>query len=413
MENYGLKLRRFKDHRRYDFHRTFGGAPALTDCEFDLSLSDFNQNLPNPVTGDPALPNGCTGFTRADIASNEDHILYKPGFTYRKTCLIEGVAVGEPCSLESSFKSGVVYGLQAVGEDTDAQALPHRRGPYFEVTRGNGDWFDSLWSALLKGNRSLSAGTAWYPEMTAASVVDSVQARPTADGHNWEITGVTTANGVPRMHVKWWGGEPKWFGRAAVNSLMGAQGSDCLTDVDGKATPADIRTVRLSIIEVLISYYQRLIALLQERPAGAPPFIPNIPAPMPEDTATAPKYLWDNPNDARHSVRVICDEEGLSWDMKNDLSACVDVESGFMNYQPDGTPTEFQNLDKVGRVWSTDWGICQVNDWFHIGEGKDFPSVDYVMQNPDACVRWMAKQFLAGNAHLWSSYASGAYKKYL
>lgn len=274
MLNSGLKLRTFKSHKRYSFSRTFGATRLLEDCEFDNGLSNFNQNEPNPVTGDPAYPNGCTAFARADMATNEDHILYSPGFTYLKSCMIANVPVGSALPMETAFTSGKVYGLQAVGETTDAQALTHRRGPYFEVDRSNDDWFDSLWSALQTGKKCLSVGTVWFPEMTEATIVDTVNIRPTIDAHDWEVTGVTTQNGIPRMHVKWWGGEPKWFGRAAVNALMNASGSDCLTDVDGKATPADIQTIRLSIMQVLLSYYQELLVLFKTPTGGtAGPFI--------------------------------------------------------------------------------------------------------------------------------------------
>lgn len=257
----GLQLRTYKSRKRYSFSRTFGAAEELIDCEFDTGLSNFNQNEPNPVTGDPAYPEGCTAFARADIATNEDRIQYAPGFTYLKSCLIANVPVGSPLPIETSFKSGIVYGLQAVGETTDAQALAHRRGPYFEVDLSHDDWFDSLWSALLKGKKCLSVGTMWYPELTTNVTVDSVTIRPTNDGHDWEVTGVTTQNGVPRMHVKWWGGEMKWFGRETINALMGAGGSDCLVDVDGKATPQDIQTVRLNIMQLLLSYYYELLAV--------------------------------------------------------------------------------------------------------------------------------------------------------
>lgn len=259
----GLKLRKYKSHKRYSFSRTFGGAIRLADCEYDNGLANFNQNAPNPVTGDPAYPDGCTAFARADVATNEDHVMYKPGFTYIKSCMIANVPIGSALPIETAFTSGIVYGLQAVGETTDEQALSHRRGPYFEVDKSEDDWFDSLWSALLVGKKCLSVGSVWYPEMTGANVVDTVNVRPTNDGHNWEITGVTTQEGIPRMHVKWWGGEPKWFGRAAINALLSYSGSDCLTDVDGKATPADIQTVRLNIMQVLLSYYYELLALIK------------------------------------------------------------------------------------------------------------------------------------------------------
>ena len=258
----GLTPRKYKSHKRYSYPRTFGTTTVLTDCDFDLNLGNFNQNEPNPITGDPALPNGCTALARADVATNEDSILYDPGFTYKKSCLIANVPVGSALPMEAAFQSGIVYGLQAVGETTDAEALTHRRGPYFEVEPVNGqDYFDSLWSAMLVGKKCISVGTPWFPELTGSSIVNDITIRPTTDWHDWEACGVTTTNGIPMMKVKWWGGEPKMFGRNAVNSLLGVSGSDALCDTDGKATPADIQTVRLNIMQVLLSYYYELLAI--------------------------------------------------------------------------------------------------------------------------------------------------------
>lgn len=121
----------------------------------------------------------------------------------------------------------------------------------------------------------------------------------------------------------------------------------------------------------------------------------------------SPKYDWSNPEAARHSVRVICDEEGLSVTKKNILTACIKVES---NFDPKAV---HYNKGKDGKVWSADWGICQVNDYWNIGPNKPFPSVEYVLDNPEACVRWMVKMFLAGKEKLWASYTNGAYKQYL
>lgn len=260
----GLKPRKYKSHKRYSYQRTFGSTTALTDCDFDLNIADFNQNENNPITGDPALPNGCTAFARTDVAMNEDNMLFDPQFTYEKSCLIANVPVGSALPLEDSFKSGIVYGLRALGETTDTQALTHRRGPYFEVEPVNGqDYFDALWSTMLTGKKCISVGTPWFPEMTDAPSITDVNIRPTTDWHNWEACGVQTTNGIPWIKVKWWGGEPKMFGRNAVNSLLGVSGSDVLCDTDGKATPADIQTVRLSIMQVLLSYYYELLAAFQ------------------------------------------------------------------------------------------------------------------------------------------------------
>lgn len=119
------------------------------------------------------------------------------------------------------------------------------------------------------------------------------------------------------------------------------------------------------------------------------------------------KYLWDTKENIRHSIRVICDEEKLSFELKNILTACVQQES---NFNPNAIGT---NRNKAGVITSRDWGLCQVNDYYHIGQGKDFPTTEYVLSHPEECVRWMARLFKAGKANLWASYTSGAYKKYL
>lgn len=125
------------------------------------------------------------------------------------------------------------------------------------------------------------------------------------------------------------------------------------------------------------------------------PVIPSI------DTLTA----WDTKEDCRHNVRVICDLQNLTLKQKNDLSSTIHCES---DYNPKCVHPNIVN----GKVVSTDYGIAQINDFYHIGAGKDFPSVEFVLDNPEECVRWMAQQFKAGNAHLWVCYLKGMYESY-
>lgn len=128
----------------------------------------------------------------------------------------------------------------------------------------------------------------------------------------------------------------------------------------------------------------------------------------PTSPLTTPDF--STPQNAFHSTRVLCDEMGLTYGQKNILCACVFQESEFhVNPRPN------QNKDpKTGQVWSTDYGIVQVNDHFHIGKGKDFPSVQYVLDNPEACIRWMIGIYKAtGALQPWSSFSTGAYKKWL
>lgn len=137
----------------------------------------------------------------------------------------------------------------------------------------------------------------------------------------------------------------------------------------------------------------------------------------PENAPTVPSIdtlkTWDTPANCSHNVRVLCDMAGLSLNEKDIIWACVKQESEFQNYFPDGQPVEHQNLNKDGSLSSTDFGIVQINDWFHIGQGKDFPSVEYVLVNPDKCVQFMIDCSKAGNLSLWSSYKTGAYRAWL
>jgi hypothetical protein len=117
--------------------------------------------------------------------------------------------------------------------------------------------------------------------------------------------------------------------------------------------------------------------------------------------------LFDTQKHAYHSVRVLCDEAGLSVDEKNLICACIYQESQFLNC------AKGQNRNKQGQVTSTDYGICQINDYWNIGKGKPFPSVQYVVDNPQKCVEWMIKMYQQGLLKLWCSYTGGGYKQWL
>ena len=136
---------------------------------------------------------------------------------------------------------------------------------------------------------------------------------------------------------------------------------------------------------------------------------PSIPSVwLPE----APSALfWDTPQHAYHSLRVMCDEAGLTYKQKNILCACVYQESQFLN------TAIGRNKDlKTGKVWSTDWGIFQVNDTkgWHIGKGLRFSSVQDVLDHPEKAAKWMIETMeTTGKLQPWASYTSGAYKKWL
>lgn len=119
-----------------------------------------------------------------------------------------------------------------------------------------------------------------------------------------------------------------------------------------------------------------------------------------------PKYLWDTPEHARHSVRVICDEEGLSVDDKDLICHVINCESGFK------TSARKVNVDRNGKAVSTDYGICQMNSYWYIGANRPIKTIDEAVNDPEKCVRVMIKRFKEGGLRDWVCYSSGLYKKY-
>ena|SRR3990167_10836873 len=113
---------------------------------------------------------------------------------------------------------------------------------------------------------------------------------------------------------------------------------------------------------------------------------------------------WGTKEQARHSVRVLCDMEGLSVKDKNLITAVIDCESGF--------DTKAVNKNKDGRG-SIDYGIIQANSYWYIGKGKPIASVEEALNNPEKCVRVMIQQFKKGRLKDWVCYKSKAYQKYL
>ncbi len=142
-------------------------------------------------------------------------------------------------------------------------------------------------------------------------------------------------------------------------------------------------------------------------PVWSHPTVPPIVAPI----TPAPEVLsFATPKQAWHATRVMCDRAGLTFAQKNILCACIYQESEFLV-----NPRPNKNIDpKTGALLSIDYGIVQVNDHYWIGAGKLFPSVDYVIKNPDRLVQWMI-DYMKANGHLtrWSSYKTGVYKKWL
>lgn len=139
------------------------------------------------------------------------------------------------------------------------------------------------------------------------------------------------------------------------------------------------------------------------------------PLPTPVDTPISvvplpvmPEILlWDTPNNVRHSVRVICDQEGLTTSQKNTLCATIQCESAGFNTK--AVHPNYVIKKGVKTLTSTDYGLCQWNDFYH---GREI-SPDEALNNPEKAVRLMCKYWKAGQQKQWVCYSANMYKKYL
>lgn len=178
--------------------------------------------------------------------------------------------------------------------------------------------------------------------------------------------------------------------------------------LEWKHRPAVVKRYHIELAPQTISWLKAIFNALSawlkasQTPQTAPETTPP-PAPPPPP----PRYDFSTYKAARHSVRLICDEEMLSLYDKEVICACIKQESNFDNR------AVAPNKDETGNIWSRDYGICQINDYWSIGPNKPFPSVQFVVDNPEKCVRFMVKMMKAGKLNLWSSYKSGAYLKYM
>lgn len=167
----------------------------------------------------------------------------------------------------------------------------------------------------------------------------------------------------------------------------------------------DFPTVRRSfvinqIIQMLALASAALSIIKKQRVSSVTDGTPTPPIPTPPP-APAPKYDWSTPEAARHSLRVICDEERLTPAQKDLMSRTVHCESG---YHP---ATVHPNLYN-GKVVSTDFGICQWNDHYH---GSEISPEDAV-HNPEKAVRLMCAYVKAGRISQWVCFSAGLYKSY-
>src|SRR3990167_8590769 len=63
-----------------------------------------------------------------------------------------------------------------------------------------------------------------------------------------------------------------------------------------------------------------------------------------------------------------------------------------------------QKKEKNGKILSTDWGICQMNDYWYIGKNRPIATIREAIENPEKCVRIMIKRYKEGGLRDWVCY---------
>lgn len=123
-----------------------------------------------------------------------------------------------------------------------------------------------------------------------------------------------------------------------------------------------------------------------------------------------PTLLWDTRENVRHSIRVKCDNAGLTLHEKEIITACIRQES---NFNP-------KAVGKQNSNGTTDYGLCQYNNGknkkgvpYWIGPGAVFRDTEEVLNSPEKNVDVMIQYFKYGQISLWSSYSTGAYLKWM
>lgn len=401
-----------KSYRKlFNYQRQFGSTTVFSpSLSVDAGFLDI----------EPAGNVNCTCFTVGKIASAETGKHYD--YTWLWTQMVKlGKTSMFGASPQDAFATAV-KGLKVVPSG-EIDIFP----AYFQVDAGQFDTFTNVKSAMQlefnKGNRRpVGCGTQWYAEWGGVLPNGVMpEGKTHVTDHEWEVCGWDEEH--PNCfkidsHEGYYKYMPQDVFNKAFKDTYGAVGltlamtTQEVIDFNKALGYSKIQSAIDAIFNILKLIQNQIVLLVNQKTMQ--PNIPpvDVPAPIVEERVVeVPKYFWDTAEDARHSCRVIMDEEGLTYaktlvdgvyhKAKDVLCACIKQESNFNNKAVGDNGT------------SKDWGIVQINDFYQIGPGKPFASVDEVVNNPDKAVRFMIKMYKAGKLGLWSSFSTGAFKKYL
>jgi hypothetical protein len=323
----------------------------------------------------------CTCFTADKIKSGETGKKYDHQWLWTQM-----VTAGKTSSGGASPKDA--FAMAVKGQRVIPTGEIETSAGYFQVEIGQYDFFTNVKSAIQleynKGfKRPVGIGSQWYSEWENVTVLPLGKTH--VSDHEWQIVGWDESH--PNcLQIDSHEGYYKWIPQDVFNAAMDATyGSVALTIAETSQEQIDfLKTVKVSLwdkaFDVLYNIIKQLSIHTQSMPQPNPQPVVNQPE---ISSQPAPKYLWDTKDNIRHSIRLICDEQGLSLmqkDMLCDICQCesaynihaqlvnspTSIDRGLFqingHYHPEATEANAFNPE-----WNTRWAVAVVksgrNDW--------------------------------------------------
>ncbi len=308
--------------RDYSFTRNFGVTdPAQFPAEYDC-----DAGLTNPDQNEDGHPVGCRIYTSLELCQDEDRELYDLDNFAGSVSLVENQPPFSAGDIRDALKALLVYGVKKPNDPPGAN-FSNRRGGYFNVTDSiELDAFDDMRNALWlsrMSRRSISFGSPWFSEWSRIGddgiLPDFVAPKELGGGiaglltrifgqssggyswHNWKISGWTTYFGEPYLIGKPWLGARRGkkgkvlISRERFNKLEALWGVAAFTVA--KYDMSANLTVRIAIIQTILSFLHRLVSQRPSEAKNAPssPATPPVAEPSPAPPPVAPVPVAEPP----------------------------------------------------------------------------------------------------------------------
>lgn len=411
--------------------------PKIEDLPADFTLGA-------PKIRDQGQTDLCSAYASTTVSTYQEGVELSPLYQFAKTKQVMG---GDPSAwgadLKSACKSLVEYGSveqsymdmqQDMGWDLrdgtkwpkqfDEKAKAHKKQAYLAV-KGPYDSFDDIRATIYRfrsEGRAILIGVEFGWSLTDARMEHPQEGY----GHAMAVYGWRTFNGVPYLMVAnsygMGAGEngTHYFSREVINKYIDIYGAYMTVD----QTREDIEYMLENKIKFDHSAIGNLLTAIwnfikdlvrspvisnEEKSAvlqtvyDAVETLQTPPKPVKHDTAWCGGPLEERLKMYDLAVSI-CKEQGMGA-MTQDVLATIYGESGFNQWCENTS-------NKDG---TADYGICQFNTGtnskgqaYWIGKGGAFPSVEFVLNNPENCIREMCRQFKQGNQNYWVAYKGRA-----